>query len=81
MRQLDLDPAVARVGCGGVARIEGMVLAEPGRGQALRGNALRGQESHHRQRARGRELPVRRELRSADGPAVGMAVDTQYPVM
>ncbi len=48
-------------GLGRVALVDRLELAEAGGGQMLGGQALLGEELHHRERARGRKLPIRGE--------------------
>src|SRR5215471_16189859 len=60
-RQLQLDAAVALVGFFRRCGIERLELGKAGGDQPLGGHAERNQVLHHRDRARGGELPVRLE--------------------
>src|SRR3546814_5211686 len=74
-------PAVAAMADLVVARLDGLVLAETGRHEALRRDAQVDKLQDHGECARLRQFPVRGELRTpVDRHPVGMAVDPQDPV-
>ena len=78
--QLELDPAVAGEQIVVGSLVDRLELAEARRRQPVRLDALGDQILHHRDGARGRQLPVRLELAIAvQRPVVGVAVDAQDP--
>src|SRR3546814_9306647 len=76
--ELELDPAVAAMADLVVAGLDGLVLAETGRHEALRRDAQVDKLQDHGECARLRQFPVRGELRTpVDRHPVGMAVRSE----
>src|SRR6266478_8633515 len=78
--QLQLDAPIAAIGILGGTWINRLLVGEARRGEPRRWDAFIDGKTHHRQRAGGRQFPIRRELRIADRATVGVPVDPQDPV-